>query len=79
MLQKILLFVLLSGIICFFQVAELFARYGAVDVKPFTRFRALVAVGNHGRYVNVNLIILSFLHESKVYCKSIVGPFFLNL
>ncbi|XP_023704440.1 pre-piRNA 3'-exonuclease trimmer isoform X3 [Cryptotermes secundus] len=30
------------------KVAELFARYGSVDVKPFTRFRALVAVGNHG-------------------------------
>lgn len=30
------------------KVAELFARYGAVDVKPFTRFRALVAVGSHG-------------------------------
>ncbi|XP_021916008.1 pre-piRNA 3'-exonuclease trimmer-like isoform X2 [Zootermopsis nevadensis] len=28
------------------KVAELFARFGAVDVKPFTRFRALVAVGN---------------------------------
>ncbi|XP_069669242.1 pre-piRNA 3'-exonuclease trimmer-like isoform X2 [Periplaneta americana] len=31
------------------QVAELFAKFGAVDVKPFSRYRALVAVGNHGR------------------------------
>ncbi|XP_069669243.1 pre-piRNA 3'-exonuclease trimmer-like isoform X3 [Periplaneta americana] len=30
------------------QVAELFAKFGAVDVKPFSRYRALVAVGNHG-------------------------------
>lgn len=34
---------------CLFQVAELFAKFGAVDVKPFSRYRALVAVGNHGR------------------------------
>ncbi|GFG28530.1 hypothetical protein Cfor_08891, partial [Coptotermes formosanus] len=29
------------------KIAELFAGYGAVDVKQFTRYRALVAVGNH--------------------------------
>ncbi|KAJ9597777.1 hypothetical protein L9F63_011385 [Diploptera punctata] len=29
------------------KVAELFAKYGIVDVKPFSRYRALVAVGNH--------------------------------
>lgn len=29
------------------KIAELFATYGAVDVKLFTRYRALVAVGNH--------------------------------
>jgi hypothetical protein len=41
----------------FFQVAELFARFGAVDVKPFTRFRALVAVGNHGRCVKTIFLV----------------------
>lgn len=30
------------------KVAELFAKYGAVDVKPFSKYRALVAVGNYG-------------------------------
>lgn len=50
----------LSGIFVF-QVAELFSRYGSVDVKQFTRYRALVAVGNHMRYMQSR-----FYHERGV-------------
>jgi hypothetical protein len=48
---------LLVAYLCFFQVAELFSRFGAVDVKPFTRFRALVAVGDHGRCVKTIFLV----------------------
>jgi hypothetical protein len=46
------------------KVAELFSRYDAVDVKQFTRYRALVAVGNHR---SANEILTQFQKHKDFY------------
>ncbi|KAK2580021.1 hypothetical protein KPH14_012310 [Odynerus spinipes] len=46
------------------QISKKFLPFGAVDVKPFTRGHALVAVSNHG---SVSSILKHFRHNKELY------------